>query len=229
MRSIDEIRYLLRDKYLAGDQNDDGTIELIGESFIADEPTIFGVVNDDYVQRELEWYKSESLLVADIPGDTPKIWRDHASSKGEINSNYGYLIFSKENGSQYNRVLSNILMNPGTRHGVMIYTRPSMHTDWTRDGMSDFVCTNTVQYFVRDGKLETVVQMRSNDVVFGYRNDYAWQVYVRDQLLADLKKFNRKLQVGRIVWNAASLHVYPRHHFLIDVFAETGRLDVKVS
>ena len=29
--------------------------------------------------------------------------------------------------------------------------------------------------------------MRSNDAVFGYNNDYAWQEYVRNQLIDDLE------------------------------------------
>ena len=47
------------------------TIELIGQSFEADEPTIFGELNQDYIDRELAWYKSKSLNVNDIPGKVP--------------------------------------------------------------------------------------------------------------------------------------------------------------
>jgi hypothetical protein len=43
------------------------TIEMIGANFEADQPTIFGEVNEEYVDRELEWYKSMSLYVKDIP------------------------------------------------------------------------------------------------------------------------------------------------------------------
>lgn len=52
--------------------------------------------------------------------------------------------------------------------------------------------------------------MRSNDVVFGYKNDFAWQQYVALQLCDDLA-----LQLGNIVWNVGSLHVYERHFGLI--------------
>ena len=38
------------------------TIELVGANFVADEPLIFGTVNEDYVERELAWYKSKSLI-----------------------------------------------------------------------------------------------------------------------------------------------------------------------
>jgi thymidylate synthase len=102
----------------------------------------------------------------------------------------------------------------------MIYTRPSMHTEYSTAGMSDFICTNAVQYLIRDGALHTVVQMRSNDVVFGYRNDYAWQHYVSSSLL---KQYNDRLYeesdeivLGSITWQVGSLHVYERHFPMIE-------------
>lgn len=192
------------------------TIELVGSSFIADEPAIFGSVNLDYAERELEWYRSMSLRVSDIPGGAPKIWEQVASSTGLINSNYGWAIWSHYNGLQYDHVLLELVKSPNSRRAVMIYTRPTMHTDYNYDGMSDFMCTNTVQYVIRDNKLHTIVQMRSNDVVFGFKNDFHWQKHVRDKLLSDLnERTDRRYQAGDIIWNAGSLHVYERHFNLI--------------
>ena len=183
------------------------TIEMLGASFEADEPSIFGDVNDDYIQRELEWYKSMSLYVDDIPGITPAIWKNVASTEGKINSNYGWAIYSEDNGYQYLHVLGELKLNPNSRRAVMIYTRPTMHNDYNQDGMSDFMCTNAVQYMIRDGQLVAIVQMRSNDVVFGYRNDYAWQKYVADELSADLELSREP----KIIWHVGNLHVYERH------------------
>lgn len=215
-----DIREAFCEAYLDGDFVIDKTgvktIEVIGASFIADEPTIFGEVNDEYVKRELDWYLSQSLYVKDIPPPVPKIWESVASKDGKINSNYGYLIFSKENGSQYEKVRNELIANPNSRRAVMIYTRPSMHSDYNQGGMSDFICTNAVQYMIRDDTVYAVVQMRSNDVVFGYRNDYAWQMYVLEKLTLEINALaERKLNVGGIVWQVGSLHVYERHFPLI--------------
>ena len=76
--------------------------------------------------------------------------------------------------------------------------------------MSDFICTDSVQYFIRDGKLIAVVRMRSNDVVFGYKNDKAWEDYVHAQLASDLG-----VSVGSMIWHAGSLHVYEKHLNLV--------------
>lgn len=198
-------------------------IELIGVSFIANEDTIFGAPNDEYIQRELQWYDSMSLSVDDIPGDTPFIWREVSDKNGLINSNYGFLVYSEENGAQYDNVLAKLLSHKNSRQAVAVYTRPSIHGEWNTDGRKDFICTNAVQYLIRDGRLHTVVQMRSNDAIFGYRNDFAWQDTVRRRLLSDLRLDGYpSLELGEMIWQVGSLHIYPRHFHLIKQFAQTG-------
>ena len=193
------------------------TPDMVGASFTADEVSIFGTPNEEYIKREIDWYLSESLYVYDIPEKTPEIWKQISSTKGKINSNYGQLIFSKENHKQYKHVCQQLLCDPNSRRAVMIYQRPTMHDDFSVDGMSDFICTNAVQYMVRDNALHAVVQMRSNDVVFGYRNDYAWQKFVLDRLVNDLNDFGENTySPGDITWQVGSLHVYERHFKFID-------------
>jgi thymidylate synthase len=94
-----------------------------------------------------------------------------------------------------------------------------MHSDYCEDGMDDFVCTNAVQYVIRDGFVNAIVQMRSNDVIFGYRNDYAWQLFVLDYMVdaynAEIRLQNISdrpfVKAGSITWQVGSLHVYERH------------------
>jgi len=86
--------------------------------------------------------------------------------------------------------------------------------------MDDFICTNAVNYFIRDGLLYAIVQMRSNDAVFGYRNDWAWQQFVLNKLADDLG-----VPAGPIVWQAASLHVYERHYPLISEYIKKEGLE----
>ena len=206
----EEFQYLKSQELYVTDKTGVKMLEIRGASFIADEPSIFGTVNHDYVERELEWYKSMSLSVNDIPGGPPAIWKQVADADGMINSNYGWCIWSKQNGSQYDNVLAELRANPESRRATMIYTRPSMWVDYRNNGRSDFMCTNAVQYMIRYGKLIAVVQMRSNDVVFGYKNDYAWQAHVHEQLANDLG-----VVPGEIHWNVGSLHVYERHFNLV--------------
>jgi thymidylate synthase len=92
-----------------------------------------------------------------------------------------------------------------------------MWLDYSKNGRSDFMCTNAVQYLIRDGKIHAIVQMRSNDAIFGFRNDLAWQKHILEGLCRDLN-----IPVGNIHWQVGSLHVYARHYYLVDHFNKTG-------
>ena len=213
------------------------TIEIVGASFIANEDSIFGEVNWDYVKREEQWYESMSLNVKDIPGGTPKIWDAVSDKKGFINSNYGWCINSPVNGflsfdgdiedssygqhTQYENAKAELKKNPESRRAIMIYTRPSMWRAFDENGRSDFMCTNAVQYMIRNGKLHAIVQMRSNDSIFGFRNDRAWQQHVLEKLANDLS-----IEPGNLFWQVGSLHVYARHYYLVDHYSKTGELNI---
>lgn len=233
MLNVVDIRDLLVEKYINNDFVIDKTgvktVELIGQSFIADEPTIFGKVNEDYIKREIDWYKSQSLYVDDIPGETPAIWKAVSSTEGKINSNYGYLVYSKQNNYQYGNVYNELCLNKDSRRAIMIYTRPTIWNEYNDKDMSDFICTNTVQYLIRDNKLNAVVQMRSNDAWAGYRNDVSWQKHVLEQLTNDLRvggPNHHTLEVGDIIWNAGSLHIYEKQFYLLDHYAKTGEFNI---
>ena len=225
MKNVSDIRNMFLEKYNSEDFVVDKTgckmLEVLGTSFVADEDTIFGKVNKAYIQKELEWYCSQSLNVYDIP-DTPTIWKQVATQDGLINSNYGFLIFSKSNCEQYQHVLNALKADRNTRRACMIYTRPSIQVGYNKGGMSDFICTNAVNYFIRDNKLHCVVQMRSNDIWAGYRNDYAWQRWVLEKLHKDMTRYMSSLEVGDILWNAASLHMYERNFGLIRKYSKLG-------
>lgn len=225
MLTIPKIRKIFLNKYKDNDFVIDKSgckmLELVGHSFIANQKTIFGKVSQSYIEKELEWYLSQSLNVYDIP-DTPKIWKQVATPEGLINSNYGFLIFSDNNYSQFMNVKHALINDKSTRRASMIYTRPSIQSEYNKGGMSDFICTNAVNYFIRNNKLNCVVQMRSNDIWAGYRNDYAWQKWVLDHLCENLKETYTDLAPGDILWNAASLHMYERNFGLIRKFEKTG-------
>lgn len=214
MQNVRDIRKQLIQKYKAEDFVIDKSgvqmVELIGATFLADEPAIYGTPNENWHARELAWYQSMSLNVNDIPEPIPTIWKEVSSKYGFINSNYGYLIWSDENHNQYDNVLKELQSNTFSRRAEMIYTRPSIWKEYNKDGMSDFICTDSVQYFIRSGKLVAHVRMRSNDLVFGYKGDYAWQRHVQTILAQDLG-----VDIGDLIWTAGSAHVYERHLHMI--------------
>lgn len=229
MNTIDAMRQEFGERYASNrfvtDKAGGRTVEIIGSSFIADEPAIFGKPNQEYIDKEINWYLSMSRRVYDIE-NTPAIWEKVSDKNGDINSNYGWCVFSPENHTQFDSVLESLEQNPDSRQAIAIYTRPTMHTDAFSNGRHDFMCTNTVQYVIRGGKLYAIVNMRSNDVIFGYRNDYAWQLYVLEKLFGRLKQKYQHLEMGTIYWQTGSLHVYERDFYLLKHFMETGEYHI---
>tara|TARA_R110002153_G_scaffold188474_3_gene341413 strand:- start:809 stop:1468 length:660 start_codon:yes stop_codon:yes gene_type:complete len=195
------------------DKTGQKTIEMLGASFVANESSIFGTPNQEYIDREIDWYLSGSTNINDIyddDRDPPAAWQYSANRHGEINSNYGHLIFDYKYYNQYDSVLDELSFNKDSRRASMIYQRPSIWSEYRENDKNDFICTNAVTYYIRNDTLHSVVQMRSNDVVYGYKNDYAWQSYVLAQLSKDLK-----VPVGDIIWQVQNLHVYERHFDLV--------------
>jgi len=209
---------LLNEKFVT-DRTGQKTIEIIGASFHADKPAIFGSPNEEYIQKELMWYKGRITNVNAMNGKVPEAWKLAANDFGEVNSNYGQLIYADKYHHQYGRVLDELLENPDGRRASMIYNRPSIWEEYNENGKSDFICTNAVTYYIRDDKLHCVVQMRSNDVVFGYKNDYAWQLFVLEDMVRDYNDCKtdtyEEITAGDIMWQVQNLHVYERHFHLV--------------
>ena len=211
--NIKELREEFIKKYKNNDFVIDKTgvkmLELTGITLLANEDSIIGTPNQDYIKKELEWYLSESLNVYDIP-KTPKIWRQVCDKNGFINSNYGWCIFSKENFEQYKNCLRALRADKFTRRAMMIYTRPSMQYDYNKNGMSDWICTNLVMTFIRYNKLIYIVNQRSCDSRYGFLNDLAWHKFVSNKLLNDLKEDYPEVTDIEINFQFGSIHIYER-------------------
>jgi thymidylate synthase len=240
MLNCDDIKFnfatKLQNEEFVIDRTGAKTIEMIGASFLADKSTIIGAPNQEYIKAEIEWYMSQSVNINDIyPArrNPPAAWVASANEHGEINSNYGYLIFSHKYNQQYEQCLDELLTKQdATRRASMIYTRPSIQVEFDEHGKNDFICTNAVTYYIRDRRLCCVVQMRSNDVVYGYKNDYAWQKFVLDKLVKDYNDslqmfpllgegqddYPETIEAGDIVWQVQNLHVYERHFELLEAY-----------
>lgn len=212
----DDIKSILTTKYKNKQFDDTGNISIIAASFVANKPYIIREPNYEYVEREIQWYLSESLNVHDIPGNTPKIWEAVSDNDGFINSNYGWTTFSKKNYNQFDKVVTELSNNKASRQGVIIFIRPTMHEDSKRNGMHDFICTYCYNFKIEQNKLYMIVNMRSNDCVYGYDNDFAFANYVFDKMLEELNKKYNTLEKGNIFWRADNFHVYPRHFKFLD-------------
>ena len=108
MNDVNDIREYFKNELAAErfttDKTGQKTIEILGATFIADEPSIFGTPKQEYIDAELAWYESGSTNIYDIHGEgkePPAAWKYSADKYGNINSNYGHLVFSEKYFEQF--------------------------------------------------------------------------------------------------------------------------------
>lgn len=222
-----EVADLLVYKYLNG-QKVGNTWELLNVNLALNpyQPYV-NVLNrpykHDYLKREHDWYMSKDRSIKGWMDDI-KIWNWCASKddKQEINSNYGWCVFSEENGNQYENCLQKLKDDENSREALMIYTRPTMHTDAIENGKHDFICTISAHVLIRDGKLYYIATQRSCDFITGFSFDFPWHCFVYQMMYEELKEKYPELEVGCIFYNIASLHVYERNENLLKAYSVYG-------
>lgn len=210
---VQDVMDLLIKKYQDKDFDACGNVALHGISFIADRNTLFHIPNEEYIKQESKWYKSCSLNIHDMPGKIPKIWQDVAAKDGTIVSNYGWMLFSEENGSQFENAMRSLKQDPNSRQAVAIFMRPSMHYEWNENERRDFCCTYSYNFQLDNGMLDMCVNMRSNDAATGYTNDVVWAKEVLAMACEELG-----VAPGTVVWRADNFHVYPRSFKELDEY-----------
>ncbi len=67
----------------------------------------------------------------------------------------------------------------------------------------DVPCTENIQLLIRDNKLQMIVNMRSNDVLFGFQYDVFMFTMLQETIANTLG-----IDVGSYIHNAGSFHVY---------------------
>jgi len=221
LRYVASIREELRDRLklgsiLKGRFTDTDSVEILNAQFIGDENTIFGRSNPSHQQKQLNWHNSSSRSICDFEDPIPTHWERISSDTGKVNSNYGYLLLSLENGSnglsQYQHCLSELAAHPSSLKALMIYQRPTMHDDAMVCGMNDFVGLNQVQVLIRKNTLVYSVFMSSCDAVYGYMNDFLWHDQIRNRLKKDLLEMTeRDYNLAEVIWHVGSLYVGRNH------------------
>jgi len=165
----------------------------------------------DYLDKEMNWYHSGSLMAEDI-SESASMWDRIKDTNGTVNSNYGFLSLVQKWGgkSQVEWCIDSLLKDPNTRQAVINYNQP-IHK---YQGVKDFVCTLTQSFIKRDDKLDTVVMMRSNDVIYGLSYDIPWFAKLQRDISSSVG-----IPVGKYNHYATSLHVYEKHFDMIESIA----------
>lgn len=121
-------------------------------------------------------------------------------------------------GYWYRHIYNLLKADPDTRQAVMtIYGVQDRHKS------KDIPCTLSFQFFIREGKLHMIANMRSNDVLWGLPYDTAGFCFIQEALAACLG-----VEVGTYELHAGSLHIYTeREDQLTKLLSENEELDIK--
>lgn len=215
-----------------------GNKVLYSVNWVATADSMIGKINEDWVRRELDWFRSGSDRLEDMEGPVPKLFQACAGWDGRVNSAYGHILFANDVLSRggldmphiplYRRIVNTILGEGyGTRHAVAIISDRDVHQLARENGRNDFICTNALNVMVdQDNRVHIIAQMRSMDAVFGYRADYSMWDDLMKRLIIDLNNFadtttgSQYVTRGDITFQVANLHVYPRHFELLEETAD---------
>ena len=158
---------------------------------------------------ELLWiWQKKSNNVKDLKSH---IWDQWADENGSIGKAYGYQLgikhkYREGEFDQVDRVLFDLKNNPNSRR---IMTNIYNHQDLSE--MNLYPCAYSMTFSVKDGKLNGMLNQRSNDFLTANN----WNV-VQYALLVHLLAKVSGLGVGEFVHVIADAHIYDRHIPIIE-------------
>ena len=167
-----------------------------------------------YVKKEMCLY----LLGSDKASDftkASKFWDNIKTENGKINSAYGNLIFNpslKDGRSQFDWAFDSLKNDKDSRQAFMRFN----NTSHQYDGNKDVPCTFLQMFHIRNNKLHSTVEMRSNDIVKGTTYDIPSFILFQRLMLLRLREVYPDLECGSMTHFANSLHLYSTDFNLVE-------------
>lgn len=202
--NISDCYYDLIQELLLQKPLENGTKEIFNCRFAIKNPTLNNIcmwpkkMSLNYLIHELEWYWSGSNSTQEI-GKYAKLWLKITDDGETANSAYGYIINKKYSYNQLEQIIMLLWTDKNTRRAVLNISDPKLNKIMT----NDYQCTISIQFVIRDDELFEIVNMRSNDINYGFPYDYSYFIslglYVAKKL---------KINFGMYIHNAASMHMY---------------------
>jgi thymidylate synthase len=154
--------------------------------------------SESYAKREWAWYESKNPDAREMAKYAP-LWKTMMDADGHVNSNYGY---QWHRNNQLDHVVNLLKKDPGTRRAVITIYDGKEHELHSLDTP----CTLTIGFRIVDKRLCMTVNMRSNDLIYGFCNDQ----YCFSQLQILIAK-ELGVQIGSYFHFATDLHIYKKH------------------
>jgi thymidylate synthase len=213
--SIDEVQiWLLEELFSEGElitTRELNTIELCNVNFCLTNPlnrnTTLSKRNWKHALAigEFAWHVSGSNDL-DFISYYARQWKNFSNDgKSVSESCYGHKIFKKDASgqSQWNRLIKLLNKDKYSRRAVLDFYNSGKGIDYFA---IDIACVCTVQFLIRNEKLDVIVNMRSNDLIWGMPYDIYLFSMLQEMLAIELD-----VELGKYFHNVGSMHIYERH------------------
>lgn len=167
-----------------------------------------------YVKKEMCLYLMATNN-ARLFAKASSFWDNIKNADGTINSAYGNLIFNEslEDGrSQFDWAFESLKSDKDSRQAFMRYN----NTSHQFDGNKDLPCTFIQCFHIRDNKLHSTVEMRSNDLIKGTTYDIPSFILFQRLMHLRLLDVYPDLELGKYCHFANSFHLYSSDFELVD-------------
>ena len=155
--------------------------------------------NKDYAEYEWQWYLSANPDATEIAKRAP-IWKNHMDDYGHVRSNYGW---QWERSDQLNQVIDilrlSLASNLDTRKAVITLYDGKEIFSYSKDTP----CTNSIHFQIVNKKLCMTVNMRSNDLWYGFCNDQYCFSKLQEMVAKKLG-----IEVGWYYHFVSNMHIY---------------------
>lgn len=154
-----------------------------------------------YAEREWAWYLSNDRSVENIKKYAPT-WDKMHSGDNIVNSNYGWQWNRME---QLQKCIEQLMQNHETRQAcITIYDGKEKYMY-----KYDTPCTLNICFTIVDNKLCMTVNMRSNDLIYGFCNDqYCFS------MLQEVVAKQLRLEIGWYYHFVINMHIYKNFYNL---------------
>lgn len=179
-------------------------------------------LNLKYIKEEFKWYLKGDRFDLSICNHA-KMWDTIKNEDGSINSNYGQYIFGGIN--QFTNIINTLLNDKDSRRAsIMILSK-----DHLLSITKDYPCTYSLNFRIRENKLNMTVRMRSQDAVWGLGPDAACFSFIHELVYVYLKDTYSELELGEYYHSADSFHIYERHFNMLEKIIDKDSVFVNID
>jgi thymidylate synthase len=185
-------------------EGDRPSIELLGHGFELREP-LAALIDSPVWQPRLDYYFG--LLAWSLSGDDdvmslayyhPAATR-FSDDGAHLSGAFGHRLLRHASRSQLDILIERLRADPASRRAIAPIVEPGDNFRHSRE----FPCAASVQYFIRDGRLDCVVHMRAQQALFVLPYDVFLFIGFQAVLAAELE-----VDVGTYRHFAGTFHIY---------------------